>query len=166
MVDGKLKEVHTMPETDGDVLALLQPPQFKLPDGIAEPEKSVAIIEKVGGYIGGVGHPGSAMFEFGDRAGFVRGALMALGYRIDRPRPQEWQRALNLGTCQHERVPKDASQEIRKAMMARNAGYKHDWKNKLKARAQELYPDVKVTLKTADALLLLEYGRLRYAVSW
>jgi len=30
------------------------------------------------------------------------------------------------------------------------------WKNKLKAEAQRLYPDIKVTLKTADALLILE----------
>lgn len=33
------------------------------------------------------------------------------------------------------------------------------WKNRLKARAQSLFPDVKVTLATADALLLAEYGR-------
>jgi NAD(P)-dependent dehydrogenase (short-subunit alcohol dehydrogenase family) len=33
------------------------------------------------------------------------------------------------------------------------------WKNKLKARAQQLYPHLKVTLGTADALLLPETGR-------
>lgn len=154
MFDGVLKEVYPMPETDGDVLGLLKPGPLV--------GDHVAIIERVGGYVGGVGQPGSAMFEFGDKTGFVRGALMALGFRIDRPRPQEWQRALNLGNCQHEKVDSKASPEQRKAAMTRNAGYKRDWKNKLKARAQELYPDQKVTLKTADALLLLEYGRLRY----
>ena len=30
------------------------------------------------------------------------------------------------------------------------------WKNKLKAEAQRLFPDIRVTLKTADALLILE----------
>jgi hypothetical protein len=36
-----------------------------------------------------------------------------------------------------------------------------EWKNKLKQAAQRLYPDIKVTLDTADALLLLEYGRVQ-----
>lgn len=34
------------------------------------------------------------------------------------------------------------------------------WKRKLKARAQELFPDVRVTLSTADALLIAYAGRL------
>ncbi len=33
------------------------------------------------------------------------------------------------------------------------------WKNKLKARAQELFPGLKVTLDTADALLICFVGR-------
>jgi hypothetical protein len=34
---------------------------------------------------------------------------------------------------------------------------KSEWKNKLKAEAQRRFPDLKVTLKTADALLILEW---------
>jgi hypothetical protein len=34
------------------------------------------------------------------------------------------------------------------------------WKRKLKARAQELFPGVRVTLATADALLIAHAGRL------
>ena len=33
------------------------------------------------------------------------------------------------------------------------------WKSKLKGSAQRLYPHLRVTLQTADALLILEYGR-------
>jgi len=32
------------------------------------------------------------------------------------------------------------------------------WKCKLRAQAQRLYPGIKVTLSTADALLLLEFA--------
>lgn len=35
------------------------------------------------------------------------------------------------------------------------------WKRKLKARAQELFPDTKVTLATADALLIAYAARLK-----
>ena len=36
---------------------------------------------------------------------------------------------------------------------------KREWKNRLKGLAQQMFPAEKVTLKTADALLLAEYGR-------
>ena len=55
--------------------------------------------------------------------------------------PQKWQKALQLGTKGH----KSTSQ----------------WKNKLKAKAQQLYPKVpKITLAISDALLILEYARI------
>jgi hypothetical protein len=52
-------------------------------------------------------------------------------------RPQKWQGYLSLG---------------------KSEGDKTKWKNKLKQRAQSLFPSLDVTLATADALLLLEYG--------
>ena len=36
---------------------------------------------------------------------------------------------------------------------------KTEWKNKLKGLAQRLYPREKVTLNTADAILLAHYGK-------
>lgn len=36
------------------------------------------------------------------------------------------------------------------------------WKNRLKAKAQQLFPGVNVTLHTADALLIAYYCRLRH----
>ncbi|NDA10096.1 MAG: hypothetical protein EBZ07_04525, partial [Verrucomicrobia bacterium] len=64
--------------------------------------------------------------------------LTCLSARIVLVRPQKWQSFLSLGTSD---------------------GNKTKWKNKLKAKAQNLYPDLDVTLAISDALLLLEYGR-------
>ncbi len=79
-----------------------------------------------------------AMFKFGRSFGVILGTLQALGYRIELVRPQLWQKRLALGTSNGQRT---------------------EWKNKLKAEAQRLFPHLSVTLKTADALLLLEFAR-------
>jgi len=76
------------------------------------------------------------MFNFGRNHGFTLGLLSALYIRTELITPQQWQKRLFLGTS--------------KGMSP------VQWKNKLKAEAQRLYPDIKVTLKTADALLILE----------
>lgn len=47
----------------------------------------------------------------------------------------------------------------KKRVASLNAKYKTAWKNKLKAEAQRLFPSIKVTLKTADALLIYEYAK-------
>jgi hypothetical protein len=54
-------------------------------------------------------------------------------------RPQTWQKNLGIGT-------------------SRTCASKTEWKNKLKALAQRKFPDAKVTLATADALLILDYA--------
>ena len=87
----------------------------------------------------GTNMPGSSMAKYASNWGFLKGALMALNCRIVLISPQKWQKALGLGTS------KGLS--------------KTEWKNKLKERAAQLYPECKVTLNTADALLILEYAR-------
>jgi hypothetical protein len=53
-------------------------------------------------------------------------------------RPQAWQKAVG---------------------MARTKGMGQTaWKNKLKGEAQRRFPDLKITLKTSDALLVLAHG--------
>ncbi len=84
--------------------------------------------------------PGSTMFNFGRGVGVIMGAAMALGFRVETVTPQKWQKHFQLG-------------------LARDCASKSEWKNKLKAKAQQLFPHVEVTLKTADALLLWEYGQ-------
>lgn len=112
-------------------------------------------IEHVTGYIpsrdkyrkqyaedGGNIQPGSRAFTFGRSYGWLEMALVACGLREDEDfqyvTPQKWQKYLG--------IPKRTSDMT-----------DGQWKNVLKATAQRMYPDTKITLKTADALLLAEY---------
>lgn len=100
---------------------------------------SICYLEKVGGIPGQGG--ASSMFNFGKGFGHLEMALLCRKIPTTEVTPQKWQKALQLGTKGH----KSASQ----------------WKNKLKAKAQQLYPKVpKITLAISDALLILEYARI------
>ena len=71
-------------------------------------------------------------FTFGNGFGHLEMALTAAGIPFERIRPQVWQKAMGCMT-------------------------KGD-KNVSKRRAQELFPQLKVTHSTADALLIADYG--------
>lgn len=71
-------------------------------------------------------------FSFGRGYGNLEMALTAAGIPFERVRPQVWQKALGCMT-------------------------KGD-KNVTKRKAQELFPSLKITHATADALLIAEYG--------
>lgn len=118
-----------MPETEHDICTKLKEIYYHL-------DKPTVLIEEVGGYIGRP-QPGSAMFTFGRNFGFCLGVLNCLAARIVLVRPQKWQAFLGLGHSE---------------------GNKTKWKNKLKSRAQDLFPALDITLATSDALLILEYG--------
>ena len=122
---------QSMPDTEGDIVALLT--------GFAAKGVRLAVIEDVGGYCGS-GQPGSAMWKFGFNCGFLRGSCMALGFRVELVKPQKWQKHFGLGTV-------------------KSNGGKTAWKNRLKGEAQRRFPNVDVTLKTADSLLILDYAR-------
>lgn len=130
--DAFLETAYGMWETEGDIaegLRMLKAGSHNQP---------VAFIEENTGFCG-VRIPSHTMFKLGRNTGFLHGCLHTLGFRIEAVRPQEWQKELGLGT----------SKGLSKV----------EWKNKLKARAQQLYPHLKVTLQTSDALLILEYGK-------
>lgn len=97
-------------------------------------------MEQVGGYIG-EDQPGSRMFNFGDSYGFLRGTVKAIGIMPRLVRPQIWQRGI-----------------------PNRVGTKTERKNALKAHAKKCFPDLKVTLATADALCILNYA-MRYGIS-
>ncbi len=141
-----------MPATDGDKLSFL-----KAIVSEAAGTTVRVVMEEVGGYIGEK-QPGSVMFEFGRGVGFFHGALMALGCRLELVRPQTWQKVLGLGISGRQRSPPGASEEERHRIQIVNQRIKREWKNKLKEEAEKLYPALKVTLKTCDSLLLLEYA--------
>ena len=129
--DGQPADTMPMPPTEGDVLNLLR--QLAV-----DPAKTVAVVEEVGGYIGQA-QPASGAFKFGRNFGFILGVLQTLGVRVELVRPQKWQKASGLGN-------------------ASGCSSKSEWKNKLKGCAQRLYPHLRPTLATADALLILEYA--------
>ena len=72
------------------------------------------------------------------RTGKLQGAIEALGARLILVAPKQWQKHLHIGS-------------------RKDHGKK--WKNRLKEEAQRRFPGIDVTLKTADALLLLDYAR-------
>jgi crossover junction endodeoxyribonuclease RuvC len=72
-------------------------------------------------------------FTFGKSYGFLRGILTATGIPFDEVSPQKWQKAMGCLT-------------------------KGD-KNVSKAKAQQLFPHLKVTHAIADALLIAEFCR-------
>ena len=78
--------------------------------------------------------PGSAVFVMAQSFGRIEGVLAAFKVPTVTITPQAWQKAHGLGT--------------------RGEMTTTQWKNKLKARAQSLYPEERVTLATADALLI------------
>jgi hypothetical protein len=130
-----------MPDTDGGILALIK----DLGCITKYEDRSipkVCFIEDVGGFIGKA-QPGSAMFKFGFNAGFLRGLLMAFGWRVELVRPAKWQVGLGIGN-------------------SKSCDSKADWKRKLKGEAERRFPGINVTLATADALLMLDYGIKQY----
>ena len=79
----------------------------------------------------------TSMFTFGKWFG---GSLAALGAMFDGVRlvsPREWQK--------HYGMKKEKGETST------------SWKNRLKAKAQEIFPDNHITLKTADAVLIANY---------
>lgn len=81
----------------------------------------------------------SSMFKFGMAYERALMALTLVGIPFDEVVPAKWQQAVGL------RFPKNTPYPERKRLA--------------KQRAQELFPDIKVTLETADALLIAEAAR-------
>lgn len=75
----------------------------------------------------------SSTFKFGKNYGFLRGCLIGNGIPFEEVCPAKWQQVMG----------------------CRSKGDK----NVTKARAQQLFPGIKVTHQIADALLIAEYCR-------
>lgn len=147
---------HKMPETPHDLCSIIDAAHS---DAVLSGNIIRAYIEQVSGFIG-VGQPGSSAFSFGQGYGEIIGVLAHAKVPFVNVTPQRWQKALALGHSDRMRSDRAMTEPEIAAMKSHNARAKREWKNKLKAKAQQLYPTLKVTLETADALLILEYGRL------
>lgn len=122
-----------MPKTDCDIWTV-----FKDLIDVHRTGNIWAVIERVNAMPGqGV----SSTFKFGMNYGFLRACLTAAKIPYQEVSPRKWQAALG--------VPARKKTET-----------KVQHKNKLKQKAQQLFPDVKVSLATADALLLARYACL------
>lgn len=154
--------VVKMPETRGDTIALIRRIYAKA----CEP--TICYHEKVANFIPDGG--ASQMMSFGRSAERCACIAETLGIPLVEIPPKEWQKLLNLGSSERKSVPKAPSNlskgeakswkimhadEI-KAAKTHNATAKREWKNKLKATAQQRHPSITVTLGTADALLILD----------
>lgn len=133
--------LERMPPTEMDLLDTLRSRCDLDPDSWRDPHIS-ACIEKVTGYVGGVGNPGSAMFKFGCSYGRCTMALTSLGISYTEVVPRTWQKAVGI-------APRGKTES------------KTEFKNRLKRRAQQLYPWVEATLATCDALLIAHYCYLQ-----
>ena len=83
-----------------------------------------------------------AAFKFGVGYGGLRMALIAAAIPFEEVTPQKWQKEFGLLRKKGE------------TLMAK--------KNRHKAKAQELWPALKITHAVADALLIAEYGRRQH----
>jgi hypothetical protein len=127
--DGGFAQAFPMPETDKEILDLLR--EFAPPEG--KESEVFACIERLNAM-----SPGrQACFQLGQSYGKLKMALIACGIPFSEVLPAAWQKAMG---CPSK---KGRTYAQRKAL--------------LRARAQALFPQLKVTNQTADALLICSY---------
>lgn len=129
---------------DGEVLDVVKMPGTPqdLLDFLEQyKDDSFCTLERVGGM---PGNGGNAMFNFGKGYGHLQMALLALHIPTEDVTPNKWEKTYQLGSS--------------------GKYTKTEWKNRLKAKAQQMFPHLgkKITLATCDALLICEYGRRNF----
>ncbi len=148
-----------MPSTDVDAIEVLRS-AGRLRDARGA---GTAYVEQLVKHMGD-GVPSSTMAVYASNWGILMGALMMAKWRIILVRPQEWQKELGLGITGRQKASVDgmsptAAKAEKKRVALINSRLKTEWKQKLRGEAQRRFPKIDVTLKTSDALLILEYGR-------
>jgi len=124
--------------------------QLKL---LSQADKNVkCYIERVGNYVAGNAGPGAV--KFAKHCGHLEGFLIALEIPYYEILPATWQ-AFLIGKPNHPKIPKEVQGKERKQILAKR---KTERKNKIKIRVQGLYPHLKITLATSDALGILCYA--------
>ena len=128
------KEVYAipMPEKISDIESALS---FVL-------HNSIVYVEDVPPFVG-INRPAARIFKLAKNYGIILGILQALTMEYKTIRPAVWMKAVGAG---------------------KKKEYSNDnkWKNHLKDLALDYFPKSRATLKTADALLILEYGMQQY----
>lgn len=136
--------IESMPKTPKDI--------FELLENISGSFHTIkCYIEKAGTYVSGNSGPAAA--KFARHCGMLEGFLIALGISYQEILPSVWQQNF-IGKPNYPKIPKEIQGNARKRVLAQR---KKERKNKIKIRAQALYPDLKITLATSDALGILSY---------
>lgn len=130
VINGAGSYVDKMPDTERDLFNYLVSVVAQSSCGLRGECEIIAFIEQVHS----MPRQGVASsFKFGMSYGMLRMALICTGIPFESVTPQKWQKELQCLS-------------------------KGD-KNVTKKRAQELFPQLKITHATADAILLAEYAR-------
>jgi hypothetical protein len=124
-----------MPHSVADVIHLLR----DLIRGWGQNPRAELWLEDIPKFVGKAIPASSAAVLFRN-FGYIEGAATALGLRVIMVKPHDWQKHFKLGT------KKDCASTT-------------EWKNKLKSEAVRRFPNLNVTLKTADALLILDFAK-------
>lgn len=134
-------QTFKMPETERDLWDLIE--------SCAADGDCFAYIEKLGGMPRGPDgramQSPTTMFVMGSNYGRLRMALIAAGIAFEEIAATCWQRTFQL------KGPKGESRV--------------DKKNRHKAKAQQLFPTLKITHANADALLIAEHARRERVVA-
>jgi hypothetical protein len=117
-----------MPETDGDIITTLR--------NLQAAGARTVVMELPAKAIFGAGHSSLAVLH--RNVGFIQGVAMAIGFSLLLVQPKAWQKVIG--------ISKRPGEEQRK------------WKNRLKEEAQRRFPNLHITLSTADAVLILAAG--------
>jgi hypothetical protein len=132
--DGKINDFgnkigsFAMPDNDAEIIELLRP---EINDPALFPKVYIEALV----YFTGKKLPGSSMMKYAGNQRFIVGVLKTFGYNVIEVPPKAWQKAVGLTK------PKKTKQDV--------------WKRMLRDKAQELFPGKHITLKTADAYLIL-----------
>ena len=145
-----------MPKTTGDLWDLIK--------NLSEGHEAVCLMEKVGTYMPGNSGPSAATFA--EHVGELRMALIASGMPHELVPPQSWQKAF-VGAPGYVKIEQTLD-ESKEGFLKRKRGIlttrKTERKNKIKAQAQMIFPDITVTLANADALGIYWFGMQNVAL--
>ena len=97
----------------------------------------VAYVEELTGVLAGSKIPPPSSFKLGRNLGQIEGILIGLKIPLKSVRAQVWQKGLPNVAKAKGKAKKDL----------------------LKDLAQRMFPKIKITLKTADAMLIADYGK-------
>lgn len=132
---------RNMPGTEADICEEIR--RHCMGGGNVSPLAYPVVIENVGAYVSG--DAATSACKFAKHCGVLEGIMTALSIPFDRVAPQVWMKAY-VGKIAY---PKRCD----------NAGKKKTYrKNVVKARSQQLFPSITVTLANADALGMLWFA--------